>query len=271
MSAASQRADVLRIVESPAFKRVVVILIVINAFLLGAETLHQLPQPTLDAIYLINRFILFTFVVELGLRILAHGRTFFRDPWSLFDFVIVAAALIPPPSPLQVLRALRILRALRLISAVPSLRRVVDGLLSAIPGLAGVVVLLLLLLYVATVMATHFFRDVTPAFFGDLGTSLFTLFQIMTLEGWPDIAHEVMETLPWAWVFFVGYILIATFMVLNLFIGVVVSAIRSRIESEDPAQASIDPVLVREITALRGEIAELRGRLPRAGNAGEDA
>ncbi len=255
------RSALLGFVESPSFKRVIVALIVINAVLLGAETFRGLPADLLGWLFLVNRVILWIFVAELSLRIAAHGRSFFRDPWSLFDLVIVAAAVIPPPGPLQVLRALRILRALRLVARVSSLRLVVDGLLRAIPGLASIVVLLLLLLYISAVMATHFFRDAAPEYFGHLGASLLTLFQVMTLENWPDVAAEVRASLPWAWVFFVGYILVATFMVLNLFIGVVVSAIQSRIDRERTDVAASDGDLRSELAALQTEIAGLRADL----------
>ena len=250
-----------QLVEHDWFKRAIVILIVINAVLLGVETVRELPANVLDAVFRINRTILGVFVIELILRIAAHRLAFFRDPWSVFDFVIVGAALIAPSGPFQVLRTLRVLRVLRLVSAVPSLRRVVDGLLSAVPGIASVLVLLILLLYVGSVMATLLFRDIAPGHFGHLGISLFSLFQVMTLEGWPDIATEVMASQRWAWVFFVGYILLATFMVLNLVIGVVVSAIQSKIESEAPGQSTADPALVHELNELRREISELRKKL----------
>lgn len=259
----------LRLVEAPLFKRSIIVLIVVNAVLLGVETFRDLPAEVIDTVYAVNRVILGIFVVELILRLAAHGRAFFREPWNLFDLAIVAGAVIPPPGPLQVLRALRILRVLRLVANVSSLRRVVDGLLSAIPGLASIVVLLVLLLYISAVMATHFFRDAAPEHFGNLGLSLLTLFQVMTLEGWPDIAAEVRASVPWAWVFFVGYILVATFMVLNLFIGVVVSAIQQRIEDELREEAAADRALAVEVSELRGEIAGLRADLTQFSRGGK--
>lgn len=253
-----------RLVENDWFKRAIIALIVINAIFLGMETSRDLPAEMLDALFRINRMILGVFVIELVLRITAHRLAFFRDPWSLFDLAIVAVALMAPAGPLQVLRAFRVMRALRLVSTVPSLRRVVDGLLHAVPGIGAVMVLLILLLYVASVMATLLFRDVAPEHFGSLGVSLFSLFQIMTLEGWPDIAAEVMASQHWAWVFFVGYILLATFMVLNLLIGIVVSSIQSRIESEKkPQDSAADLTLLDEMSKLRLEISELRKEIER--------
>lgn len=253
-----------RLVEHDSFKRAIIVLIVVNAILLGMETIRELPAGVLDALFRINRAILAVFVVELILRIAAHRLAFFKDPWSLFDFFVVAVSVIAPSGPMQVLRALRILRVLRLVSAVPSLRRVVDGLLGAVPGIASVMALLILVLYVSSVMATLLFRDVAPEHFGHLGITLFSLFQIMTLEGWSDIASQVMEQQSWAWLFFVGYILVATFLVLNLVIGVVVSSIQSRIEIEAAEHTPpVHPELKQELGSLRREIEMLRESLDR--------
>lgn len=252
-----------RFVEHEWFKGAIVALIVVNAVLLGFETARGFPAGVHDSIVRINQLILGIFVVELILRIAVYRLDFFRDSWSIFDFVIVTAALIAPGGPFQVVRALRILRALRLVSTVPSLRRVVDGLLGAVPGIASVLFLLILVLYIAGVMATVLFRDIAPENFGHLGLSLFSLFQIMTLEGWADIATRIMEVYEWAWVFFIGYILVATFLVLNLVIGVVVSSIQSRIESEIAEEAAEDSALQAELTSIRREISALRESLDR--------
>jgi len=254
-----------QLVESTWFVRSVILLIVASALLLGLETLQDIPAPVLAGLQSANRLILLVFVFEIALRIAAYRGAFFRSGWNLFDLAIVAASLIPPPGPLQMLRALRVLRVLRLVSTVPSLRRVVDGLLDALPGLGSIIVLLLLLLYVAAVMATHLYRDVAPDDFGSLGVSLMTLFQVMTLEAWPDVAKPIMAVDPWAWLFFVSYILVATFMVLNLFIGVVVSAIQTRIASEAEADASRDQALASDVAGLRDEIRQLRAELLRRG------
>lgn len=263
---ARRTSPLQQFVEHDWFRHTVIALIVISAILLGMETFRDLPQSVLDALFRINRAILAFFVIELTVRIAAYRLDFFRDPWNWFDFVIVLAAAISPSGPFQVLRALRILRALRLVSTVPSLRRVVDGLLSAVPGIASVMLLLVLLLYVAAVMATLMFRDIAPELFGNLGVSLFSLFQVMTLEGWPDIARTVMASAWWAWIFFVGFILLGTFMVLNLVIGIVVSSIQARIEAEQAqSEAATDAVLLQELRELRREVGDLRAEIERKG------
>jgi voltage-gated sodium channel len=165
-----------------------------------------------------------------------------------------------------VLRALRVLRVLRLMSAVPAMRRVVSALLAAVPGLVSIAALLFLIIYVAAVMATQMFRHIPGGYFDDLGTSLFTLFQTMTGEAWPDVARTVMKQAPIAWIFFVIYIVVSTFAVLNLFIAVIVNGMErgvtdEMVEAEEQHaadQAESDRLLLEEIRALRREVAELR-------------
>jgi voltage-gated sodium channel len=173
------------------------------------------------------------FVIEIALRIAVHRLTFFRQPWSIFDFIVVGIAIVPATEGFQVLRALRILRVLRMITVVPSLRRVVGALAAALPGMGSIFLLLGLVFYVFSVMATKLFGATFPEWFGSIGASAYTLFQIMTLEGWSmGIVRPVMETYPYAWAFFVPFILTATFIMLNLFIGIIVSAIQGEHEQE---------------------------------------
>lgn len=254
------------VVENKTFQRFVIVLIVFNAITLGLETSARMMASYGGLLHVLDRATLAVFVLELLLRFYGYGWRFFRDPWSIFDLLVIGIALIPAAGPLSVLRTLRVLRVLRLVSAVPSMRRVVSGLLAAVPGMASVASLLALVIFVAGVMATKLFGAIAPAYFGDLGTSLFTLFQIMTGEAWPDVAHQVMAAAPMAWVFFVVYILVSSFAVLNLFIAVVVSGMEDSVtadlaEAEErnaEAQARADTQILEEVRALRAEIAALR-------------
>jgi voltage-gated sodium channel len=256
------RDRVRSVVDSTRFQNFIIGVIVINAITLGLETSPTMVGRYGDILHVLDHAALWIFVVELSARLYGHGLRFFRDPWNCFDFLIVGIALVPSSGTLSVLRSLRILRALRLVSIVPSMRRVVSTLLSAIPGMASIAMLLLLMLYIAGVMSTKLFGATTPEYFGDLSTSLFTLFQVMTGEGWPDIAREVMDSHPTAWIFFVVYILLSTFVVLNLFIAVVVSAMDGAIDEQEDEesvrdQAHLDTVL-EELRALRTEVRKLR-------------
>ena len=250
----TRREQVAQLVESAPFQRVIIGLILFNAATLGLETFDTVMAQAGVVLHALDRLVLAVFVVELALRLYAHGWRFFRDPWSVFDFAVVAISLVPASGGLSVLRALRILRALRLISAVPGMKKVVSGLLSAIPAMLSIVLLLGLVLYVGAVLATELYGATASEHFGNLGRSLFTLFQVMTGEAWPDIAREVLTDHPYAWVFFVLFILVSTFVVLNLFTAVVVSAM----EPERREEITLDETVLAELRALRAEIAQLR-------------
>lgn len=254
-------------IEHPRVQNAIITLILINAVLLGMETSSSIMQQAGQLIVAVDRIILTIFVIEIMIRITVYGRDFWRDPWSLFDFGVVAIALIPASGPFAVLRALRVLRVLRLLTMVPSMRRVVGALLAAIPGLGSIGLMLLIFYYVFAVIATNLFGAAYPEWFGTLGKSFYTLFQIMTLESWSmGIVRPVMQSFPYAWAFFVPFILIATFTMLNLFIAIIVSAMQSYSEEEhretvDAVKATQDHIetdLHKEVQSLRGEIRELK-------------
>jgi voltage-gated sodium channel len=259
-------------IERPAFQHAILALILINAVTLGLETSPAVMARYGGPIHLLDKAILAVFVVEIALRLFVHRLRFFRDPWSLFDFTVVAIALVPATGQFSVLRALRVLRVLRILTIVPSMRRVVGALLGAIPGLMSIALVLLLIYYVFAVIATNLFAAAFPDWFGNLGRSFYTLFQIMTLESWSmGIARPVMAQFPYAWGFFITFILIATFTMLNLFIAIIVNAMQTFGEEEhrdtvatvEHAREHIESDLHAELRALRGEIAELKGLLRR--------
>ncbi len=263
------------LLEHPKTEWVIAGLIVVNAIVLGLETIPEVMAQAGPLLGALDTAILAVFVVEIAARIYVHRLGFFRDPWSLFDFIVVGIALIPATGNLSVLRALRILRVLRLITVVPSLRRVVGGLVASLPGMGSIALLLILVFYVASVMATQLYGRDFPELFGDLGASAFTLFAVMTLEGWVDgVVKPVMEKYPYAWLFFIPYILITTFAVLNLFIAVIVNAMQLEYEqarTEEEAQhreeqkklgaiRATESDILEEIRALRAEVRALRER-----------
>ena len=247
------------VIESARFERVIITLIVANSITLGLETSPGIVARFGTLLQAVDRTVLGVFVVELLLRFFVYRRHFFRDPWRVFDFLIVGIALLPASGTFSVLRSLRVLRALRLVSMAPSMRGVVSALLSAMPGMASIVGLMALVLYVSAVMATKLFGALAPEYFGGLGASLFTLFQVMS-EDWSHIARGVMAQSPYAWMFFVTYLLIATFMMLNLFIAVVVNAMQAQITEDIKEEGEAHTRLILdEVRALRREVEALRG------------
>lgn len=257
-------------IESAPVQRLIIAVIIVNAVTLGLETSPTLMAHWGGLLKALDRAALAIFVVEIGLKLYAFGWRFFRGAWNLFDFTVVAIALVPASGPLAVLRALRVLRVLRLVSTVPRLRFVVEALLAAIPGITSIAGLMLLLFYVFAVMATSLFGARFPEWFGSIGASMYTLFQIMTLESWSmGIVRPVMDAYPAAWAFFVPFILIATFTMLNLFIGIIVDTMQTmhdadhaaeRREMEGAMHDDTDRVLM-EVRRLRQEVAGLRAEL----------
>jgi voltage-gated sodium channel len=276
-------------VESRRLERVIMTLIIINAITLGLETSAWAMENFGGLLYLLDRAILSVFVVEIALRLAVHRLSFFKSAWNIFDFLVVAVALAPATAAFTVLRALRVLRVLRMITIVPSLKRVVGALVGALPGMGSIVLLLGLLFYVFSVMATKLFAASFPEWFGHIPASAYTLFQVMTLESWSmGIVRPVMEVYPYAWLFFVPFILCTTFTMLNLFIGIVVNAMQSehddavadelrakeKVAEEEKAEEQAARIaaqesrdlLTEEIRQLRQEIAELR-RISGSGRA----
>ncbi len=250
-------------IEAPRVQQFIITLIIINAATLGMETSDDIMKQWGALIRSIDALILTIFVIEISLRLTVHRLSFFRDPWSVFDFIIVGIALIPASGPLEVLRALRVLRVLRLMTMVPAMKRVVGGMLSALPGLASVASIMVIVFYVAAVIATNLYSDTFPEWFGSLAASSYTLFQIMTLESWSmGIVRPIMEVHPYAWLFFLPFILIATFTVLNLIMGIIVNAIQEEQHSEfTDTQKVVTQNTSVEAQALHQDIATLRDEI----------
>lgn len=253
------------IVEDKYFEKFIVAVIALNAVTLGIESTYGLSAQTMRLLMVLDKLFLTIFVIELLLKLIVYRARYFVDPWRVFDFIVVGISLVPASGPFSVVRALRVLRTLRMVSVIPSLRRVVNGLLLAIPGLGAVAAIMLLIFYVGAVMATKLFGLAFPEWFGDIWRSAYSLFQIMTLESWSmGIVRPVMERYPYSWAFFLPFILITTFTTLNLFIAVIVNAMQAETDAaaEQRAQTGHDErlQLIEEVRQLRALIEQ---RLPR--------
>ncbi len=222
------------LISTRAFSNFILAVILVNAIVLGLQTSKDLMARSGLMLDMIDNICLGIFTVEIVLKLLVHRHRFFLSGWNNFDFVIVGISLIPGAGGLSVLRAMRIMRVLRVVSIAPSLRRVVEGFISALPGMISVFALMALIFYIAGVMATKLFAETFPQWFGTLGESLYSLFQIMTLESWSmGIVRPVMEVHPYAWAFFVPFIMITTFAVVNLVVGLIVTSMEGENDAED--------------------------------------
>lgn len=251
----SLRARAARFADRPAFQNFILGVILFNAVILGLETSDAVMQRAGPLIQLLDGICLGVFVVEIAIKLFGRGIGFFRRGWSIFDFVIVGISLIPATQGLSVLRALRILRLLRVVSVAPSLRRVVEGLVNALPGMGSVFLLMGVIFYIGSVMATKLFGAAFPEWFGTLGRSGYSLFQIMTLESWSmGIVRPVMEAYTYAWMFFIPFIMVTTFAVVNLLVGLIVNSMQDahHEESNERTDTYRDEVLTRltELEAL---------------------
>ena len=255
----SARTRIATLVEGKRAQAFITALIVLNAVTLGLETSPAIRADYGQPLAVFDAFVLTVFVLEIAAKLYGRGRAFFRDPWNVFDFLVVGIALVPTSGPFSVLRALRILRIMRLVSVVPQMRRVTQALVLAIPGMAPIIGLIAIIFYVAAVIATSFFGSTFAPWFGSVGESMYTLFQIMTLESWSmGIVRPVMDEYPYAWVFFVPFIVITSFAVINLFIGVIVDAMQTQHEQE---AAEVEDHVHADAATLRDEIALLRGEV----------
>jgi voltage-gated sodium channel len=232
-----------RVAQHPRFSRVVVGVIVLNAAVLGAETSPAVVEQFGRLLHTVSIACLMVFCIELAIRMTAFGQRparFFRDGWNTFDFVIVTLSLLPMIGPMASIgRTLRLLRIARLLSVSPQMRLIVNTMLRSIPSIAHVSLLLAVLLYMYAVTGVYLFRESAPDHFGDLGRALLTMFQVATVEGWPEVQADVLEEHGWAWVFFASFIVIAVFVCINLFIAVVINNLEKAKGDEAAAEEAI--------------------------------
>jgi len=255
--------SIKKFIESSTFQNFIISLIILNGITMGLETSKQMAANYGSFFKWFNIFVISIFTIEVSLRIYIHRSAFFKDAWSLFDFFIVAISLVPASAGFEILRILRVLRLLRLVSVVPQMRKITTALVTVIPGIASIGGLLTLFFYIFAIMSTQLFGETFPQWFGTLGESFYTLFQIMTLESWSmGIVRPVMETYPLAWVFFVPFIFLATFIIVNLIIAIVVDAMNEMKEAEEEniiGELQItDDSTKHELQLIRNELKELK-------------
>ena len=247
-------------IESRFINIFITLVILINAITLGLETSEELVSKIGNMLIYVDKIALSIFVIELLIKLFVYRLSFFKSGWNVFDFLIVTIALIPTSGPLSILRAFRIFRALRLLSMVPSMKKVIQAMFYAIPGIASVGTIIVLIFYISAVLVTNFFGNKFEDWFGSIGESMYSLFQIMTLESWSmGIVRPVMEEYPYAWAFFVPFILVTTFAVLNLFIGIIVDAMQHQTnEDKNKSNQNSKLNLEKKILSIENEIKEIK-------------
>ena len=255
---------IYNLVESKTFQNFIMWLIVINGITMGFATSDTIMNSVFGVfINIFDKAVITIFTIEIALRIYVHRKAFFKDPWSIFDFTIVTISLMPANNGFEIFRILRVLRLFRLITAVPQMKKIVLALVKVGPGIITVSALLTLFFYIFAIMATNLYSETFPQWFGDLGASFYSLFQIMTLESWSmGIVRPILEVHPYAWAFFIPFIFVATFIMINLIIAIVVDAM-GEINKQEEAHIfeeihTSEEHLEKEMKELKEEVKELK-------------
>lgn len=273
-----------RVVSAGWFEPFMIGCIIVNAIIIGLETAKDIEAVHGHLLHLGNDIFLVIFMIEAALKITAVAprlRLYFGNGWNLFDFTVVVLSLLPSTGEFAlVARLIRVLRVLRLVSALPQLRLIVATLVRSIPSMGHVILLMGVIFYIYGVTGYHLFHEQDADNWGTLGTALLTLFQVVTLEGWVDVMETAMEVLPWAWVYFVSFVLIGTFVMLNLFIAVVINNLEASkvAELQELEHPTTRDEIVAELRRTREVLVELERKLealplgvttqPRAARAG---
>jgi voltage-gated sodium channel len=261
-----------RIANSSAFQAFIIGVILVNAVVVGLETSPDLVARYGSTFELFDQAIIAVFIVELAIRLVSYfprPQRFFANGWNVFDFAIVAVSLLPAGGSFAtVARLARLLRVLRIVSVFPDLRLIVGTMIRSFSSMTSVILLLALVLYVYAVLGYHLFSAIDPAHWGDLGLSVRTLFEVLTLEGWLELQAAVIPAVPLSWLFFGSYVLLAVFIVVNLFIAVILNNLET-VKAEHAAEAlegGDDAELLRRIERLRLELGDLEALLRRRGS-----
>ena len=258
-----------RIVEHAYFNHVITAVILLNAVVIGLDTSKELHDYYGTYFELANQIFLAIYILEAIVKLAANAPTvhrYFYDGWNVFDFTIIVISLIPATGQLAMLaRLARLMRVLRLISTLPELRLIVATLVRSIPSMANVIALMSIIFYVYGVAGYHLFHQIDPTHWETLGISLLSLFRIVTLEDWTDIMYAAMAQEPWAWIYFVSFVVLGTFVVVNLFIAVVINNLdEAKAERlADLTQPPTSDEILRELRETQAVLSRMRSKLER--------
>ncbi len=264
-----------KVVDHKAFQGFILFIIVFNSVVMGIETISGLPDKVVLVLGLFNNVCLWIFIIEMLLKFLAYGMDYFKDPWNWFDMVIIGTSLISALPfmaalrafrVLRVLRSLKALRSMRLVSSIRHLQIILVAIVRSVPSILWTGLLMILIYYIFALIGVNLFGEAFPDWFGTVGKAMYTLFQVMTLESWSmGISRPVMEVYSAAWLYFVPFVLISSFIVMNVVVGIVVNSI-SEVTAEDTKKGTDEEEEEKDtdrIKALTAEIKEMREMLAR--------
>ncbi len=253
------------IVESRWFEPFIITVILVNAAVLGLETVPTLVSRYGEWMLLVNHVVLLVFILEAAIKIIAVAprfRHYFGNGWNLFDFSVVVLSLLPATGEFAMIaRMARLLRVLRLISSMPELRLIVATLVRSLPGLGHVILLLVIIFYMYAVAGYHLLHEHDPVHWNSLGISLLTLFRVLTLEDWTDVMYAAMEMNSFMWIYFVSFVVTATFVVINLFIAVVINNLEEAKQDRMRQARLSESELLKELHAAQANLEKLERSL----------
>lgn len=258
------RAEVSQLILSKKAEHFVIAVIIFNGLILGLDASSFVSSQAKIYLDILDLLCLYIFTLEIILVIFALGfKKFFSDPWRIFDFLVIFISLIPPNSSLSILRTLRVLRVLRLLTKSWKMRSIINALLGAIPGIISIIFLLFIIFFVSGIIVTNMFGKEFPDYFSSLGISILTLFQIMTLDGWSSgILRTLLYSHPYAWMFFVPFVVITSFAILNLFVAILVEAMQSKaLASNRKKLKKIKSLEIKENKQIHSEIKDLKAQI----------
>jgi voltage-gated sodium channel len=257
------QAYLIEIREAKWFSNLTTTIIIIYASILGIKTIVVADHTLIFWFHVIDYFITIYFMIEIIIKMSVEKSIgdFFKDRWNIFDFIIVAVTLVPldNSSMAAIARLLRIFRVLRLITARPELKRIIDMLIGAIPSIIDIVLLMFIIFYIYAIVGNFLFFTSPSGLWKDFLVAMLTLFQILTFESWSDIMYEAMKIHPWAWVYFVSFIVIAGFVFFNLFVAVIIGEMEKLShEGEHEEEVEKLDMILAEVRGLKEEIRALK-------------
>ncbi|MCR4688026.1 MAG: ion transporter [Saccharofermentans sp.] len=259
--------------DSKYFQGFILFVIIFNAVIMGIETIRGLSEGAVSALALINNICLWIFIIEMIVKLLAYGTDYFKDPWNWFDMVIIAVSLLSGLAFMSAFRAVRVfrvvkslkaLRGTKLIGSVKHLQVIIAAIIKSIPSIMWTAILLMLIYYIFALIGVNLFGEQFYDWFGTIGKAMYTLFQVMTLESWSmGISRPVMEVYPYAWAYFVPFVLLSSFIIMNVVVGIVVNAISEVTEDNKAEEEKVTETdLIMEIRALKEHLDRLEKSLP---------
>ena len=256
----------LKIRNHDVFEGIVISIIIISAIMVGFRTYDEVFPPEVFQIFsVLDYAVTIFFLIEIIIRVYSYekARDFFKENWNIFDFTIVALSLIPIASLDGVIigRLLRVFRLLRLISFIPQFRILIESLITAIPRVGYVLLFIFIETYIFAAIGSILYSEIDPEHWGNIGVAMLTLFQTATLEGWPDLLDKAYSSRPFAWIFFLSFIILNSFIFLNMIVGVIIDVMIRQNDAYESEEMQALGKILRRIESVEKNVNTVKSNL----------